>query len=107
MNILTWLKSLFSRRERSLAVYRSGMVKAKKGDFAGAIVDYTQTLEAKNTPPDVVAMAMYNRALAYSAIHEDAKAAQDLKNVLAMPSLPESIKVAASQRQERVRRREA
>jgi hypothetical protein len=107
MNILTWLKSLFSRRERSLAGYRSGMIKAKKGDFAGAIVDYTQTLESQGTPPDVVAMALYNRALAYSAIHEDAKAALDLKNVLAMPGLPESIKVAAGQRQERIRRREA
>jgi hypothetical protein len=51
-------------------------------------------------------MAMYNRALAYSALHDDAKAAEDLKNVLSISGLPESIKIAASQRQERIRRRE-
>jgi hypothetical protein len=106
MSILTWLKGIFSSRERSLSSYRSGMLKAKNGDFAGAILDYTETLKSSGTPADVLGMAMYNRALAYSAIHDDAKAAEDLKKVLSMPGLPENIKLAASQRQERIRRRE-
>jgi hypothetical protein len=106
MSILAWMKSLFSRRERYLSSYRSGMSKAKNGDFVGAIADYTETLNAPGAPADVLGMAMYNRALAYSAIHDDAKAAEDLKKVLSIPGLPENIKIAVSQRQERLRRRE-
>ena len=82
------------------------MTKAKKRDFPGAIKDYSAAIEAAKIPPDVKAMALYNRALAYSAIHEDAKAAEDLAAVLKMPGLPENIKVAAEQRRERIRRRE-
>ena len=107
MSILDWLKSKFSRRAKALARYRSGMAKAKKGDFAEAISDYSATLSAPGIPDDVLGMALYNRALAYSAIHEDEKAAEDLSKVLNMSGLPENIKVAASQRRERIRRREA
>jgi tetratricopeptide (TPR) repeat protein len=106
MNLLSWLKGLFSSRTRSLAGYRSGMAKAKAGDFAGAVEAYTQTIEASGIPPDVVGMATYNRALAYSALKEFEKADADLKKVLAMKGLPDNIKLAASQRQERIRRRE-
>ena len=56
-------------------------------------------------PADVRAMAIYNRALAYSAIHQDAKAAEDLGVVLQTPGLPESVRTAAEQRRERIRRR--
>jgi hypothetical protein len=106
MDIINWLKGKFSRRGKSLSGYRSGMAKAKKGDFAGAIVEYTKTIQDSGTPPDVLGMAMYNRALAYSSLHQDEKAAEDLKKVLGIQGLPENIKVAASQRQERIRRRE-
>jgi tetratricopeptide (TPR) repeat protein len=82
------------------------MVKAKKGDFAGAILDYTAAIKTSGIPNDVLGMALYNRALAYSAVDENEKAAEDLSKVLNMPGLPENIKVAASQRQERIRRRE-
>ena len=82
------------------------MAKAKKGDFAGAISDYSATVQDPSIPPDVLGMALYNRALAYSAVQEDQKAADDLKKVLSIPGLPDNIKVAASQRRERLRRRE-
>ena len=106
MGMLDWLKSRFSSREKHLALYRNGMSKAKKGDFAGAILDYTATIKAAGIPNDVLGMALYNRALAYSAMQENDRAAEDLSTVLNMPGLPENIKVAASQRQERIRRRE-
>lgn len=106
MSLMDWLKSKISHRGKSLARYRSGMLKAKKGDFAGAISDYSASVAAAGIPSDVLAMSLYNRALAYSAIGEDDKAADDLQRVLSMPGLPENIKVAASQRRERVRRRE-
>jgi hypothetical protein len=107
MSILNWLKSKFSSRAKSLTRYRSGMSKAKKGDFAGAVLDYSATIQAPGIPADVLGMALYNRALAYSALHEDEKASEDLTKVLSMPGLPENIKLAASQRRERIRRREA
>lgn len=104
--MFSWLFGLFSQRQKALAQYRSGMAKAKKDDFAGAINDYTATIRSSSVPDDIIAMALYNRALAYSATQEDGKAAEDLVKVLAMPRLPEKIRVAASQRQERIRRRE-
>jgi hypothetical protein len=107
MSILNWLQSKLSRRGQTLTRYKKGMSKAKKGDFAGAIVDYSATIDARGIPNDVLGMALYNRALAYSAIHEDEKAGDDLTKVLGMPGLPDNIKVAASQRRERLRRREA
>ncbi|XZE17597.1 hypothetical protein SH449x_002871 [Pirellulaceae bacterium SH449] len=83
------------------------MLKADKGDFAGAIQDYTAAIKTEGLPKDVLGMALFNRSLAYSAIQENEKAAEDLAKVLKMPGLPENIKIAASQRQERIRRREA
>jgi len=106
MSLITWLKSIFSHRGKALSQYRSGMVKAKKQDYAGAIADYSAAIESPQIPADVKAMAMYNRALAYSALEEDAKAAEDLAAVSAMPGLPENIKTAAQQRRERMRRRD-
>lgn len=107
MGFLGWLTGKFSRRGQSLSGYKAGMLKAKKGDFAGAITDYSATIDAAGIPNDILAMALYNRALAYSAVREDQKAADDLSKVLSMPGLPDNIKVAASQRRERIRRREA
>ena len=43
-------------------------------------------------------MAIYNRSLAYAAINEDEKAAEDLAAMLEMPGLPENIKSKAHQR---------
>ena len=82
------------------------MVKANKHDYDGAIADYSTAIRAADIPADVKAMALYNRPLAYSAIHEDAKAAEDLSVMLKMPGLSERIKKEASQRRERIRKRD-
>ena len=78
MRIVDWLKSLFSSRAKFIAMYRNGMSKAKNGDFAGAVLDYTSAIDASGISNEVLGMALYNRALAYSAIHESDKAAEDL-----------------------------
>lgn len=106
MSFIQWLRSLLSHRGSALAHYRAGMVKAAKHDHRGAIAEYSAAIESAATPPDVKAMATYNRALAYSAIHENDKAANDLKAVLKMPGLSDRIKEAALRRQERLRRRD-
>jgi hypothetical protein len=105
MSFMNWLKSCFSQRGKALSLYQSGMAKANKRDYGGAIADYSTAIEMAKIPADVRAMAIYNRALAYSAIHEDAKAAEDLGVVLQAPGLPESVRTAAEQRRERIRRR--
>jgi len=105
MSFTRWVKSWFSKRGKTLAMYRSGMAKASQRDYDGAIAAYSAAINDPHIPSDVKGMAVYNRALAYSAIHEDAKAAEDLAALLELPGLPENIKTAAQQRRERIRRR--
>lgn len=81
------------------------MARARRKDFLGAIADYTAAVESPHVPMDVKGMATYNRALAYAAVHEVEKAADDLAAVLAMPGLPEDVVVQARQCCERLRRR--
>ena len=106
MSFTTWVKSCFSHRGKALSLYQSGMAKANKHDYDGAIADYSAAIRAPNIPTDVKAMALYNRALAYSAIHEDEKSAEDLTAVLEMPGLLKNIKTEAQERRERIRRRD-
>jgi hypothetical protein len=105
MNLLAWIRSWLTHRGKALSLYRAGMAKANKHDYRGAIAAYSAAIQAPDIPIDVKAMATYNRALAYTAIHEDQKAADDLAAILEMPGLTEHIKIQARQRQERVRRR--
>ena len=106
MNLIRWVKSLFTRRGKALSLYRAGIAKANKRDYDGAIADYSAAIRAPDTPIDVKAMALYNRSIAYSAIHEDKKAAEDLAAMLEMPGLPDNIKSKAHQRRERIKRRD-
>lgn len=105
MSLIRWVRGLLTHRGKALSRYRAGMAKAKKGDYNGAIADYSAAIGAPDIPTDVRAMVTYNRALAYSAIQEHAKAADDLAAMLKMPGLSEEIKTAAHQRRERIRKR--
>ena len=82
MSLINWIKSLLSRRGKALSYYRAGMAKANQRNYAGAIADYSAAIQVPDVPADVKAMATYNRALAYSSIHNDVKAAEDLATVL-------------------------
>ena len=105
MSFVSWMANLFSHRGKAVSLYRSGMVKANKRDYRGAIADYSAAVREPHIPIDVKAMVLYNRALAYSAVHEDAKSSEDLATVLEMPQLSPNIKTQAQQRRERLRRR--
>ena len=106
MSLIRWAKSWLSRRGKALSLYRSGMAKANKRNYIDAIADYSAAIRVPDVPPDVKAMATYNRALAYSSIHDDEKAAEDLAAVLEMPGLSERIKREARERRERIRKRD-
>ena len=107
MNILKWLKSLFNGRGKALLLYRRGMARAKKHDHQGAIDDYSALIDMPNTPPDVKAMALYNRALVYSADAVDegnSKAIKDLNMVLSTANAPADVKTEARRKLERMKR---
>ena len=57
---------MFSGRSKALSLYKRGMKKAKNRDLAGAVEDYTLVIKMPNVSNDVKAMALFNRALAYS-----------------------------------------
>ncbi len=105
MNLYHWVVGRFSTRKMPLAVYKRGVAKAKRHQHQAAIVDYTSAIGMSQVPADVKAMALYNRTLAYVSIEEFSKGAKDLKEVLAMPNAPTSIKTEATRKLVRMQQR--
>lgn len=105
MNIADWLSGILSTRGKSMAAYKRGMKKAKKGDSSGAIDDYTLAINAAETSPDVRAMALYNRALMHSGSGNDTEAASDLHIILDMKQDLPRIKTEARRRLVRIGKR--
>jgi hypothetical protein len=98
MNVLNWLTGHFSNRGKALSLYRRGMARAKKRDHQGAIADYTTTIGLPDTPADVKAMVLYNRALVHMAIGNDRHGSDDLDAVVAMDEAPVNVKTMARQK---------
>ena len=98
MNLLNWLRDVFSDRRKALSLYRTGMRRAKNRDHAGAIDDYSAVIAMPNSPADVRAMALYNRALIHSAAGDRVKATDDLGEALAMAEIPVNVRTAARQK---------
>ncbi len=88
----------FSERGRAMSRYREGMESANQEDNPAAIDHYTFVINARSTPADIRAMAMYNRALVYSAMGDQERAKTDLAGLLALPSTPANIKLSAKQK---------
>jgi regulator of sirC expression with transglutaminase-like and TPR domain len=105
MNIYHWLTDRFSPRGKALSLYQRGMARARKHDHQGAIADYTATIDIPATPPDVRAMALYNRALVYDAVDEESLAIEDLNLILTMPAAHANVKTEAKRKLVRIERR--
>ncbi|MBC8875805.1 MAG: hypothetical protein H8E44_40790 [Planctomycetes bacterium] len=105
MRFFAWLKSRSSDRGKGMWLYKQGMAKAKKHDHQGAIDDYTATIDMEDIPPDVKAMALYNRAVVHAATGSNPKAVDDLNVVLAMAEPLDNVKTAARQKLKRMERR--
>ncbi|MBC8868408.1 MAG: hypothetical protein H8E44_03270 [Planctomycetes bacterium] len=105
MRLVKWLKSRCSNRGRCLWLYNQAMAKAKKHDRKGAIDDYTDTIDMRDVPPDVKAMALYNRALVHTAVTHNPQAIDDLNAILAMAEPLDNVKTAARQKLVRMERR--
>jgi tetratricopeptide (TPR) repeat protein len=95
MSFIGWLKSLVSKNNKALFLYKRGMAKATKGDHGAAILDYTAAIEMRGITPKVSAMAYYNRALSLHAKNDNASAIEDLHHILDMRAdLPHLKKMA-------------
>jgi hypothetical protein len=90
-----WLLGLFSCRGRALSRYRRGVAKARNRDREGAIVEYTAAIDMANVPPDVKAMAQYNRALVHLTNKNVPRAIDDLNLILAMQEMVVNLKTMA------------
>jgi tetratricopeptide (TPR) repeat protein len=100
------LNRFFSQSGRDDDRLVEGMNLAKAGDTQKAIDIYNSLIDATSAGAVVRARALFNRALAYSSLKDDAQAAADLKQVLAMPNLPENVQTAARAQLARVSKRQ-
>lgn len=105
MGWLSKLNVFASARSRAQSLYEAGMKKAKKEDYAGAIQDYTKALAASDAPPDLRAMLLFNRGLAYSITKDESKANQDLEAVVSMQGAPAKVVAASREKLGRIRMR--
>jgi hypothetical protein len=105
MNVFNWLTGRFSCRGKAVSLYKRGMTKAKKHDFQAAINDYTESIGLPNTPADLKAMVLYNRALAHVATGDYVRGVDDLEALLAMDGASPAVKSRARHKLARRRSR--
>ena len=104
MQFLERLKEWYSGRGKALSRYRRGMERAKLQDHAGAIDDYTAAINMPQVPPDVKAMALFNRALILASDGDNPLARNDLNRVLAMAETPADVRTEARRKLVRMER---
>ena len=105
MSFFGQLANLFSRGGRDENRLKQGMAHAHAERPEKALEIYDALLNSKSTGPTVRARTLFNRALAYSSLKEDAKAIADLQQVIAMPAAPENVLTAARNQLIRVQNR--
>jgi len=102
MQLVRWLQAKFTSRGKALWHYRHGMDLANEQKHRAAIEAYSVAIDLRGAPPDVQAMARYNRALVHAILGNEIAASEDLSVVLAMKQALPDIKAAARQRLQRM-----
>jgi hypothetical protein len=105
MSFFSRLTSLFTRSGRDDNLMQQAMAHASAHRPEQAIAIYDALVGSKSTSPTVRARALFNRALAHSALKSDAKAIADLEEVTTMSGAPENVVTAARTQLIRVRNR--
>jgi hypothetical protein len=105
MNLFGWLIWPRSVRREVMSFYKEGIACAEKHDAQGAMAAYTSAIETADSPEDVKAMALYNRALLFAAAGNTERALADLQTVIDLPIPQHDVKVAARRRVDRLRHR--
>jgi|SRR5690349_2441215 tetratricopeptide (TPR) repeat protein len=94
-----------SVRGDAMSLYKKGLACSEGKDLTRAMEAYTSAIELPDTPDDVKAMALYNRALVLAASGAIDKALVDLELVMELPVPLHVIKLAARRRLERLKNR--
>jgi tetratricopeptide (TPR) repeat protein len=105
MGFLGQLANLFTRGGRDDNRLKQGLDHAHANRPEKAIDIYDALLSSQSTSPTVRARSLFNRALAYSSMKDDAKAVADLQEVIALPGAPENVLAAARNQLVRVQNR--
>ena len=105
MSFFKKLAGLFSRSSREESLLLEGVEHAKAKRPEKALEIFNSLLATPTLSASVRASALYNRALAFSAMDDDAKALADLQKVLTLPGLPDNVQTAARARLARVKKR--
>ena len=105
MGFFSQLLGLFTRGGRDEGLLSQGLAHAKARRPEQAIEIYTTLLKSDGTGTLVRGRALFNRSLAYSSLDQNDKALADLKELMAMPNLPDNIQVAARERLARLKNR--
>ena len=105
MNFFKSIAARFTARGRALAKVAKGRGCAKKREPNDAIKYYTDVVDTSESPRDVTAMALLNRALVYAAIGKLRQATEDLKAILGMPEAIPRIKKSAGDKLVRMQRK--
>jgi tetratricopeptide (TPR) repeat protein len=103
MGVLRQFLSLFSGGTDGDRL-KKGIDEAKAGRPEAAIVIYDR-LVASSADADLRAQALFNRALAYSALGDDIQSENDLRSVMALNQASESVRNAAREKMARVQAR--
>ena len=67
----------------------------QSGDAAAAVTDYSQAIDSRNLPPDVLANALLNRGLAYQRLNEHEFAIDDYTAALRIDALSGKVRALA------------
>ena len=105
MNFFKRIVGNFTAQGRALAKVAKGRDCAKRREPDNAIKYYTDVVDTSESPRDVIAMALFNRALVYAAIGKVRQATEDLKAILGMPEAIAKIKKSASDKLVRMQRK--
>lgn len=106
MNFFKRILGRFTTRGRALAKVAKGRDCATNREPDIAINYYTEVVDAPESPREVIAMALFNRALAYSTTGREDEAVKDLNAILSMPESILEIKKSASDKLVRMRRKQ-
>jgi len=105
MSFFSQLANLITRAGRDDNLLRQGMEHASANRPEKAIAIYDSLVQSKSASPTVRSRALFNRALAHSAMKNDEKAIADLEQVVNMPGVPENVLTTARSQLIRVRNR--
>ena len=104
MKMFGWFKNRLSARYRAISLYRQGMKRAQGHDHRQAVVDYSLVIQMAEAPTDIIAMALYNRALVYDAMADEQHAIADLQAILTMSGTDENVRTEARRKLLRMQR---